>query len=626
MPSRFYYRVDNSKLKNLMRVFSHFILSLLGVLMACLLPFAHTQAQNTEIELANQYYSNNEFDKAAELYEKVVRNPAYIPQVHRYYFESLVKLKDYKAANRYLKKILKDDPRSPMYNIDYARLLKLTETDTTQYASYLNNYLKSIAADGNLVRYAAMQLIDQNMHSFAEQAYREGRSRGGYEYFYEMAELYYVWGKMGAMIEEYMNLLLQDEAQQEYIQNVLQDRLQDDDEFELMEKIIFQYLQKYQGQTVYSEMLVWFYLQRKEFAKAVLQAKALDRRKKLDGISLLNIGQLAMENASYAEAVNVFEYLVERYPGKPVYAISRNLLIKSKELLVKNTFPIDLQKIRSLANDYANIIGEMGIRNNTADAVRSQALLFAFYLGQQDSAIYQLNRMVNTPGLSRQYVSQAKIDLADIYLLKGEHWEATLLYSQVEKAEKNQPLGQEAKLRNARLNYYKGDFELARAHLDILKMATSREIANDAMELSLLIQDNLDLDTTDVHLKNFAAIELIVFQGRLEEAIGAYDKLLKELSAHSLTDDILWRKANLMLRMGRYEQAITSLQRIVDDFGFDILADDANFLIARIYDEYLKNPSSAMDYYRDQLVKFPGSVFNVQARKRFRELRGDKLN
>ena len=229
------------------------------------------------------------------------------------------------------------------------------------------------------------------------------------------------------------------------------------------------------------------------------------------------------------------------------------------------------------------------------------------------------------PRVRPEIVGEAKIILADIYLLQGEPWESTLLYSQVEKAHKEQPLGHEAKLRNAKLSYYKGDFELAQSHLDILKLATSREIANDALDLSLLIIDNTGLDTSAAALKEYAAIDFLVFQHKEEEALAALDKLLAKYPGHSLTDEIYYQKAEMLYKLGRFEQAAQNLQLIIALPKSDILSDDALFLLAKLNEENLSQPQQAQELYNQLLVKHPGSVFVAEARKRLRKLRGDKV-
>jgi tetratricopeptide (TPR) repeat protein len=265
------------------------------------------------------------------------------------------------------------------------------------------------------------------------------------------------------------------------------------------------------------------------------------------------------------------------------------------------------------------------LNQNTIHALRSEALLYAFYLNDHDSAISILHKIINTPRISKSIVDESKLDLGDIYLLIGEPWESTLLYSQVEKSSKETPIGYEAKLRNAKLSYYRGDFELAQSHLDILKLATSREIANDAMALSLLIKDNTQLDTGDVAMKKFADIELLIFQNKKLEAYDSLETLKAEFPDHPILDEILYKQAKLKMEMGDFLTSIDMLQNIVDNFSSDILGDDALFLIGNIYEIQLNEKEKAMEIYQNFLKTYPGSNKAAEARKRFRTLRGDFL-
>jgi len=333
-----------------------------------------------------------------------------------------------------------------------------------------------------------------------------------------------------------------------------------------------------------------------------------------------------MENKDYENAIKIFEFLVEKYRKESIYVMARRQLVKAKEELVKNTFPVDIEKIKSLVKDYQQIIEELGLVDYTAEAARSMALLQAFYLNNKDTAIKIFEDIINKPTIRKDFTDQVKLDLGDIYLLKNEPWESTLLYSQVEKRQKEKDLGHLAKLKNAKLSYYKGDFELAKENLDVLKLATSREIANDAMQLSLLIGDNIALDTTEAALKEYASIDLLVFQGQYEQALERYKIMQKQFSYHPIVDEILWAKANIYLKLGKFEQAIDELTKIIEEHNEDIWADDANFLIAKIYDENLKNKDKAMEYYQKQLTNYQGSMYSVEARKRYRQLRGDNVN
>jgi TolA-binding protein len=219
--------------------------------------------------------------------------------------------------------------------------------------------------------------------------------------------------------------------------------------------------------------------------------------------------------------------------------------------------------------------------------------------------------------------SKAKIDLGDIYLLKEEPWEATLLYSQVEKTQRETPLGYEAKLRNAKLSYFKGDFKLAQEHLDILKQATTREIANDAMELSMRIKENITFDTTGTALKEYASIELLMAQNKIDTALSRLSTFSATSADQQIKDDVYWLEASLHLKKGEFEKALELCEKIVAEFGEDILADDAYFMEGEIQERYLKNKDKAMEIYREFLTKYPGSVYVAEARKRYRVLRGD---
>ncbi len=582
-------------------------------------------AQDNTISLADEYYSNNEMEKAIELYEKLAKKDENIEKIHKNYFDALLKSGNQKSLEKYLKRVLKLYPDNAEYNVDYGTFL-ISNGDNNKATEHYESYLNRIKKNNDLLRYAAVYFINEEQFEFAEKTYIIGQKNDKNDFIGELADLYFVWGKKELMVAQYMELLDLDENQVDFVQGMLQDRISDEDDFEKLEEVLVGYVQKNPDKTVYNEILIWYFLQKNEFYKAFIQARAIDKRQKLEGFKILEIGRLALNNDSYKDAIRIFQFLVDKYNDKPVYSISRRLLINSKEELVKNTYPVDLNEIKSLVKDYEDIIKELGIRKNTADAVRSLALLEAFYLNNKDSAIQILEHLIRTPGMNPSLISQAKLDLGDIYLLKNEPWEASLLYSQVEKAEKDKNLGHIAKLKNAKLSFYKGEFELAKAHLDVLKLATSREIANDAMDLSLLIQDNLDLDTSSIAMTNFAEIELLVFQSKFEEALIQYNVMLKDFESHSLTDEIWWEKAEILIKLGRFEEAVESLELILKHNRNDILADDANFTIGKIYEENLKNQELAMEYYRKQMVDYPGSIYNVEARKRFRKLRGDNLN
>ncbi|MBI9039042.1 MAG: tetratricopeptide repeat protein, partial [Bacteroidales bacterium] len=221
---------------------------------------------------------------------------------------------------------------------------------------------------------------------------------------------------------------------------------------------------------------------------------------------------------------------------------------------------------------------------------------------------------------------ECKIELADILLFQGEVWEATLLYSQVEKSYKNDPLGHLAKFRNAKLSYYIGEFGWAKVQLDVLKAATSKLIANDAMELSLLISDNLDADSSTFALELYSKADLYLFQNKNDLALITLDSIPKLSLWHPLFDEVLLKKAEIKIEMGAFEEADSLLVRLIDNYPDDILGDNALFLRAELYEKLFDDEEVAMELYRELLTKYPGSLFTVEARKKYRQLRGDNVD
>jgi tetratricopeptide (TPR) repeat protein len=229
------------------------------------------------------------------------------------------------------------------------------------------------------------------------------------------------------------------------------------------------------------------------------------------------------------------------------------------------------------------------------------------------------------PRVDRILQANCKLELADFYIMKGEVWEALLLYGQVDIDFLQEPLGQEAKFRNAKLSYYLGEFEWAKAQLDILKSATTQLIANNALELSLLIQDNT-VDSILEPLQLFAQADLFFVQKNYTRSLEILDSLLLLYPKHVLTDDILFKKAQIYASNKLFEKAATYYQQVYQEFGSDILGDNALYQLAKLNQKQLNNPKEALKYYETFLNNYSGSFFLTDCRKQYRLLRGDLIN
>ena len=582
------------------------------------------QSDDEEIKIANEYYAQSNYEKARTLYDDLVKDMRNIPLIHNNYLYILIESADYKTAEKYLTKVIKRFPDNLYYELDMG--LVYWSQDQRELADiWFSEIINRNSLDSYKTRITAQYFVSKQLTDYAIKTFVTARLAIGNPYVYslELANIYRITSDKDLMVEEYLNYIVNNPANLTYVKNTLQSLLTEPEELESLEYLLYNKVQSEPDNTIYGELLIWVNLQQKNFYAAFIQARALDKRLKTEGSRSNRIGLIALDNNDFDTSIKIFTYVIKTYPTSVNYVMAKMYLIKTYEERVRRTYPVDEREIRNLIYDYNIFINEMGINRNTLEALRNKALLHAFYLDEKDSAIQILERIGETTRVNDDIRAASKLDLGDIYLLVDQPWESTLYYSQVEKTHKESKIGYDAKLRNAKLSYYRGDFNLALEHLNILKQATTREIANDAMELSLLIKDNTVFDTTGYALKQYAKIELLLFQHKKEEALRAVQTMKQEYQDHSIIDDVLWLESKINLELGHFETAIELLDEIVENHGSDIWGDDAYYQIAYIYDFHLVMKDRAMDIYRNFLTKYPGSVFVAMARKRFRELRGD---
>ncbi len=599
---------------------------------------AYSQNQS-EIQLANEYLLKGDKKKAVEVYRDLAKDEINIPFIHNNYLNTLLDLNETAEAQAYLKRQLKRDPQNIFYNLDVG-IVYVRTGDLTKADKHFKDLIAEYKDNVTMIKMLSDYLSAKSLGEYSIIALNESRKtlENPVLFSFELATLYRFKGQREKMIEEYLNFASQNSGTIQNAKNMMQILLTKPEELDALEKVLYDRIQKFPDADVYSDLLIWVTMQQKNFGASFNQARAYDRRYKRFGEKSLEIAKVALDNEDYETASKAYGYVIREYAGGPYYLQAQLGLLRTREACVKNTFPVSADSVKSLAADYRKFVTKYPENANSLDAQRNEAMLYATYLDKKDQAIALLEDLVKNPKTTLQLRSKVKLDLGDIYLLKGEPWESTLLYSQVEKALEENPVGYEAKLKNAKLSYYKGDFRLAQEHLDILKEATTREIANDAMELSLRIKENLMEDTLGEALKAYAKVELLLYQNKRDEALKALGELaagsmtrtdsstsgaISRISNYAIKDDVYWLEANIQLERGEFNKSIELLQKILDEYPDDILVDDAYFLQGEIYERHLGNKDKAMEIYRTFLDKYPGSVFAAEARKRFRVLRGD---
>lgn len=583
---------------------------------------------NQDRQLADQFLNNAEYEKAAQLYDKLMDKDPYgtYPQ----YFRCLLAMKEYDKAEKLTKKIIKKQESNIWYLVDLGYIYAQQDQNDKAKAQY-EKAIKLIKPDQNSIINLASAFLNKQEPDYALQTYLEGRKlmREIYGFYFETAEVYYQKGEYQNMIEEYLNAVSDNSMMQQSVLNVLQARVGFDPENnkgDLLRTALLRRIQKTPEKSEFSEMLIWYFIQQKDFESAFIQAKAIDKRLKEDGSRVLSIGAMANSNMNYEAAIKCYQYVVEKGKDNVNYIPARMELLNSynKKITEENVYTkADLQKLES---DYELTLTELGRSGRTAGMIRGLAHLRAFYLDKIDSAMSDLEAAIDYPGISAQTKADCKLELGDVYLFSGNVWDSDLLYAQVDKDFKHDPLGQEAKFRGARLDYFRGDFLWAQAQLDVLKSATSQLIANDALSLSLLISDNMGLDSTTDALMLYARADLLSYRNKNDDALIVLDSIHLLYPTHTLADDAWYKEAQIMDQKRNWAAEDSLYGKILEFDSASVIADDALYQRALLQETKLNNKTKALELYQDLIVKYPGSVFVVEARKKYRHLRGDVLN
>ena len=591
-----------------------------------MLCFSHSTSAQTDLELAEYYYNNGSYEQAllylGDIYKKNKTN-----KVYQMYYESLLAMDEFFEAEQLVKGRLKRShktSKSTAY-VDLGALYLRFEMPEKAKAAF-NDALAIMQPGRSHAIRLANAFISLDELDLAYETYMKAIELGTEDFHYELANLKGMMGDYKGMVESFLELLHTKPTLITTIQKSLNRNLRLETERSnviLVKGELLKAAKKYPQEEVYSKMLVWFFTQEKDFSSAFIHARSLDVRLGEKGAGVIDLGNTAASNGDLDAATECFEYVAGLGPQNPYFFIARNQILNTRFTVLKQEIPLDYEKLESLEFDYSVSLRDLGESPETAMMVVNHAHLLAFYLDRSEEAMDKLVRILELPSLNPRVAAACKLELGDVYVFEGLVWDASLIFSQIVLDFKDDPLGHEAKFRNARISYYTGDFAWAQTQLDALKASTSKLISNDAINLSLLITDNFNLDTIFTPMEIYARADLLIAQRKIDDARLALDSITNNYPGHALEDEILLLHGDLAMQEGNIDAAIEFYNRVVDLHFDDITGDDALYNLAVIYDEILKDYDMAEKMYSKLLFEFSGSLYTVQARKRYRELTGE---
>ncbi len=578
-------------------------------------------------QLAREYYKNKDYEKAAELFGQLYEE-APSSQYYIYYFNSLLYIKDYKTAEKLVKKQRKLSS-GVRYDIDQAYVYDL-QGDSRKAQNIIYKLMEEVPNDPNQIRQLAIQLQSKGYYNQALEVYTKAQNMGaGYNYFIEMANVYQYSGEYDKMFDAYLSHLNTNPTDIQMIKNRLQSLTRidvDDNMSQLLKTKLLERAQADPANVIFAEMLMWYSLQVKDFDMAFRQARAMDLRFGDRDEELLSLAEIALSNKEYDIAEKSYNYVREKKFDTPYYFDSYNGYYKALVLKAEANPLTDIKVYKDLKKTGLKAIEELGLNSMTIQIAENLGRVMAYHLGAYDEALDLLETASAIEPLKPNDKANLKLLYADVLMIQNQVWDASLLYSQIESEMKHEPIGHEAKLRNAKLFYYKGEYAWAQTRLDVLKSATSKLIANDAMELSLFIGDIYEEDTMGFTLRMFGTSDLLFSQLQMDSALVWLDKIEEFPSGPNSSEYVIYKKAEIYTAKKEYATADSLYTKLYTNYPESIKADNAIFRSAELNRLYLNDTEKAMELYLLLMTDYPDSMYSGESRVKYRAIREKNLS
>ena len=596
-----------------------------------------SQVSTIDFQLAKKYYLDSDYEKAVLYYEKIFKESKYRLKIYENYKSAFLELSKFKEAEKLSKNLIKENPKKLKFLVDLGVIYGLVDRIDKKnqvFDKAIEQINKETSFDNAFELGLAFEKIGNLEKAIEVYLNFESKNlQNSFSFHSKIALIYSKTGQTNKMINTFFEMLDFNNKFINKVQNGLVNSIDFQNnlkEKEILRQSIIQKIQANPKRIVYIELLAWFYMLNNDYENAYTQIKALDKRLNKNGSILLELGNTALNNQDFIVATKCFEDVILKSnslelkfeaKNKKLFALKSKILYGNKIVQeelgeLKTNYLLILSQLNNSKNVYNNSLRKYNLLVDLSE-------LEAFYLSDISSAKQHLNDAILIPRLKEEQKANAKLKLADILVLEDNIWEASLMYLQIEKNFKDDQLGHLAKFKNAQVYYFSGEYDWCQAQLKVLKASTSKLIANDALELSVLISDNYNMDTSEVAMKLFSYADMLSFQQQFSKANILYDSILKNFKNHSLNDEIIFRKAKIDLKQHNYQKAIENFKLLVDNYPNSILLDNSLFLIASIYQEKIKDSNQAKKYFKTILFEHKGSLYAAESRKRFRKLAGN---
>ena len=585
-------------------------------LTTCLLLLTFSVLSQNE-QLAANYFERGDFEKALVSYEELLaKQPG-----NSVYFQRTVdcyqQLSQFEKAQTLIQQRL-DKYKQPNLFIELGYNYQLQKDDKNAVKNY-EKAIDKINDNPSNVYSVASNFEKKALIDYALKAYNLAlQLEPKFSFNQQMAVLYGQQGKVDLMIEKFIEEGEKNPQSTLMIQNYLSRFMMEESEETFSESLRKALILKTQkSQDVYwNQFLSWFYVQQKQYGKAFIQEKAIYKRNPESFSNIVSLAELAIEENQDEDAVTIINFVLENTDNLDLQIFSNAFLLRNR---IEKATPKEYPVIKA---DLELALKKFGVSPFTISLQELQAEFFAFQLNEPEAGKEVLKNALKFQ-LDEYQKAALKMQLADILLLQEQYNQALIYYSQIEQDLKNDGIGHEASLKVAKASYFQGDFQWAQSQFKILKSASTQLIANDAMEYFLLINDNTAEDSTQVALKKFARGDYLLYQNKNDLALAQFAKILTDHKGDQIEAVTLLRMGKINEKLGNTTEALRLYKQIIEVHAEGIYVDEALFFSAEIYDEKLKQPELAKPLYEKMIFNHQDSIYFIEARRKFREIRGD---
>ncbi|SNR37798.1 Tetratricopeptide repeat-containing protein [Lutibacter agarilyticus] len=572
-----------------------------------------------EQQLAYQYFRNGEYEKAASIYKKLQEKNPYNTSYTNYLIDCYQLLEEFETAEKLMYSQLNKLPNQEYLYVDLGYNLELQYKNELAIPFY-EKALNAIDEKPTIGYSVGRTFQGNHLLDYALVAYKKTMQLNpSANYNFQIAAIYGEKADIPNMFNTYLDMIERDEAYLPRAKNYMGSFLSDDPENEhnvSLKKLLLKRSQN-NPKNSWNQLLSWLFLQQKEYLKAFIQEKAVYKRVSEDLNPIIEVGRIAYENKDFEVSKSCFNYVLENTNDVEVELTAKLYLLQ-----ISMDSDTELTEIEA---QFQEIFVQYGTSIATLNIQVTHAEFVAFKKNEPKKAISELKKILKLP-LNEFQNGYVKTKLADILVFTNQFSTALIYYTQVQNSLKNHEIGQTARFKIAQTSYFKGDFEWAQSQLKVLKNSTSQLISNDALGLNLLITDNVVKDSLRVALQKYATAELLAYQHKNKQAIDTLQVVLDNYKEHSIVDEALFLQATLFEKTANFTKAETNYLAIIELNKDDILVDNAIYNLAELYVNKLNDTEKAIIYYQLIIFEYPSSIFLVDARKKFRNLRGDNIN